>query len=87
VDLDQAAHENNENECLSLESVNDELVMPILRKNASNGQTTNRSDRGMFSVSRVKKVELAEIPLASDICTASELSKHLSRERERVAIP
>lgn len=46
-----------------------EVEMPILKKNAENGQQENGIDKGMFSVSRVKKVELSEIPLATDICS------------------
>lgn len=42
-------------------------TMPIVEKSPPE----NGSDRGMFSVSRVKKVELSEIPLASDICECS----------------
>lgn len=38
--------------------------MPIVMKSESE----NGSDKGIFSVSRVKKVELSEISLASDIC-------------------
>jgi hypothetical protein len=44
--------------------------MPIVKKNGENSQQENGcSDKGIFSVSRVKKVELSEIPLASDICS------------------
>jgi hypothetical protein len=52
----------------STESIDE---MPIV-----NGQTENGSDRGIFSVSRVKKVELSEIPL--DISTAGETVKSIS---------
>lgn len=70
-------------ELLSLDFVDYEPVslrqseeeMPILKKNAENGQQENGTDKGMFSVSRVKKVELSEIPLASDIC--SRKSSHV----------
>lgn len=47
-----------------------EFVMPIVKKNGENGHPNeNGSDKGMFSVSRVKKVELSEISLATDICS------------------
>lgn len=45
--------------------------MPIVKKNSENGQQENGTDKGIFSVSRVKKVELPEIPLATDICSAA----------------
>lgn len=57
---------------LSGDSESDE--MPIKKKAQQNNEN-NGSDKGIFSVSRVKKVELAEIPLASDICATR---KHLS---------
>jgi hypothetical protein len=41
--------------------------MPIVKKSGEIGPLENGSDRGIFSVSRVKKVELSEIPL--DIST------------------
>lgn len=44
--------------------------MPIVKKNGEHGQQENGTDKGIFSVSRVKKVELPEIPLA-DICSAA----------------
>jgi len=40
--------------------------MPIVKNSKTNGQ--DGSDKGIFNVSRIKKVELSEIPLASDIC-------------------
>lgn len=40
--------------------------MPIVK----NGQS-DAADKGIFNVSRIKKVELSEIPLATDICTTS----------------
>lgn len=43
-------------------------VMPIVKKKSENGTPENGIDKGIFSVSRVKKVELPEIPLATDIC-------------------
>jgi hypothetical protein len=57
-------------------SVNEESsdIMPIVKN--SNGENSQENgcggggvDKGIFSVSRVKKVELSEIPLASDICS------------------
>jgi hypothetical protein len=54
-------HHNNNNYYLSEE-------MPIVKNGSANGQPDG-SDKGMFNVSRVKKVELSEIPLASDICS------------------
>lgn len=67
----------------SLESTNDELLTSILTqqqqqqpndkmpivKNGDSSQPENGVDKSMFSVSRVKKVELSEMPLASDICS------------------
>lgn len=50
-------------------SFQSEVEMPIVKKTAENGHQENGTDKGMFSVSRVKKVELSEIPLASDICS------------------
>lgn len=45
----------------------DKEDMPIVKnRTAPNGQ--DGSDKGIFNVSRIKKVELSEIPLASDIC-------------------
>lgn len=49
-----------------------EVEMPIVKKNGENGHQENGTDKGMFSVSRVKKVELSEIPLATDICSTSK---------------
>jgi hypothetical protein len=49
--------------------------MPIV-KSGENGQTENGNDRGIFSVSRVKRVELSEIPL--DISSAGETVKSIS---------
>lgn len=45
--------------------------MPIKKKTSQNNE--NGTDKGIFSISRVKKVELSEIPLASDICTSCKL--------------
>lgn len=44
--------------------------MPIVKKKSENGTPENGTDKGIFSVSikKVKKVELAEIPLTTDIC-------------------
>lgn len=42
--------------------------MPIVKKSSDHAQLENGNDKGIFSVSRVKKVELSEIPLATDIC-------------------
>ncbi|CRK93999.1 CLUMA_CG007525, isoform A [Clunio marinus] len=42
--------------------------MPIVKKN----EQENGEDKGMFSVSRVKKVELPEISLSNDICATPE---------------
>lgn len=50
--------------------IDKENEMPIVK--SSNGDTPqqeNGVDKSMFSVSRVKKVELSEIPRASDICS------------------
>lgn len=46
---------------------NDE--MPIVKNNGDSTQSENGMDKSIFSVSRVKKVELSEMPLASDICS------------------
>ncbi|CAG9798032.1 unnamed protein product [Chironomus riparius] len=46
--------------------------MPIVKNSTSNGQ--DGSDKGIFNVSRIKKVELSEIPLASDICNNASSS-------------
>jgi hypothetical protein len=57
--------------------------MPIVRNGSSvpsNGQQLHAGsdasdkDKGMFNVSRVKKVELSEIPLATDISTVAASS-------------
>lgn len=45
--------------------------MPIVKKIGGSGQQENGTDKGIFSVSRVKKVELPEIPLVTDICSAA----------------
>ncbi|XP_070509313.1 protein cappuccino-like isoform X2 [Chironomus tepperi] len=45
--------------------------MPI-KNSKANGQ--DGSDKGIFNVSRIKKVELSEIPLASDICNNASSS-------------
>lgn len=58
-------------ENVSLDGSTDE--MPIVKKN----DVENGSDKGIFSVSRVKKVELSEISLASDICAACKSSTFL----------
>lgn len=42
--------------------------MPIVKN--GNGQS-DAADKGIFNVSRIKKVELSEIPLATDICTTA----------------
>lgn len=42
--------------------------MPIVKKKSENGTPESGADKGIFSVSRVKKVELPEIPLTTDIC-------------------
>lgn len=42
--------------------------MPIVKKSSQNGTPENGTDKGIFTVSRVKKVELSEIPLTTDIC-------------------
>lgn len=49
-----------------------ENEMPIVKKSGENGQQENGNDRGMFNVSRVKRVELSEIPL--DISTSGKIS-------------
>lgn len=54
------------------ESLEDDDEMPIIKNNSVVKKTANgsdASDKGMFNVSRVKKVELSEIPL--DISTAA----------------
>lgn len=54
---------NNEEEFLIDE-------MPIVKNNNNSGDNSQENgDKSIFSVSRVKKVELSEIPLASDICS------------------
>lgn len=57
----------------SNENINEDNKMPIVKKNGENSQENGCGgggvDKGIFSVSRVKKVELSEISLASDICT------------------
>jgi hypothetical protein len=57
--------------------------MPIPKKNGSeNGQQQeNGIDKGIFSVSRVKKVELSEIPLATDICSTRKFSVTISQDK------
>lgn len=56
---------------ISIKDVSDENnKMPIVRNNMSSEICQdNGADKGMFNVSRIKKVELSEISLAPDICT------------------
>lgn len=63
----------------SLEEDDDE--MPIIKNNSVVKKNTNgsdASDKGMFNVSRVKKVELSEIPL--DISTAAAARKFILKQ-------
>lgn len=75
------------------ESSSEECVeMPILKKRLEQVQPENGNDKGIFSVSRVKKVELSEIPLATDICaTCKSISVtvrnlHTNRQEEILTI-
>lgn len=49
--------------------------MPIVKNGSSQSDAT---DKGIFNVSRIKKVELSEIPLATDICTTSACKSIIS---------
>lgn len=48
-------------------------IMPIV-KNGDSTQSDNGMDKSMFSVSRVKKVELSEMPRSSEICSTRKLT-------------
>jgi hypothetical protein len=55
---------------------NKEEEMPIMKNGTAttaNCQSTDGSDKGIFNVSRVKRVELSEIPL--DIATTTTLTR------------
>lgn len=60
--------------------------MPIVKKNGEIGQQENGgTDKGIFSVSRVKKVELPEIPHATDICAVPSklpLEVHVEKKKK-----
>lgn len=49
----------------------EEGEMPIVKNSSSTNGQQDGSDKGIFHVSRIKKVELSEIPLASDICNTT----------------
>lgn len=69
------------NESINLEGKyreEEELEMPIVKNSSSNGQQEG-SDKGIFNVSRVKKVELSEIPLSTDICNATAAATATSK--------
>ncbi|KAG5675766.1 hypothetical protein PVAND_005643 [Polypedilum vanderplanki] len=82
------------NESINLDSECVEEVggkMPIVRNgSSSNGRKLHTDasdkDKGMFNVSRVKKIELSEIPLATDICTSSltSVASTTSSEQQKV---
>lgn len=58
------------NESISFEGTRNEAEeMPIVKKKDENGPPENgAADKGIFSVSRVKKVELSEIPMNCTTC-------------------
>lgn len=59
------------NESINFEGKRNEEVeeMPIVKKKNENGSPENgAADKGIFSVSRVKKVELSEIPMNCSTC-------------------
>lgn len=72
---------NVDSECVKVEE--EEGEMPIVRNGSSSsrsnglhhhhhhGDSGSDKDKAMFNVSRVKKVELSEIPLATDICSSA----------------
>lgn len=68
-------------------SEDDVEQMPIVKKSSEHVQLEHGNDKGIFSVSRVKKVELSEIPLATDICAACKQEEPVrsSHTREEVS--
>lgn len=53
-------------ETINFDGATSDDEMPIVK---SSSEQENGTDKGIFSVSRVKKVELSELPLTTDICT------------------
>ena len=60
-----------------------EEQMPIVKKSGEHIQPENGNDKGIFSVSRVKKVELSEIPLATDICATRKHPEPVRNSHKR----
>lgn len=60
--------------------------MPIVKKNLSTNGQQDAGDKGIFNVSRIKKVELSEIPLASDICSNTGKLTRFSCKRISVLV-
>lgn len=73
--------------CAGESSAEEAEEMPIVRKNNQHVQLENVNDKGIFSVSRVRKVELSEIPLATDICATRKNPKPVrsSHRREEIS--
>lgn len=57
------------NESINFEGKRNEVEeMPIKKKNENGSPENGAADKGIFSVSRVKKVELSEIPMNCTTC-------------------